>query len=235
VSQFPSAPDDLDATLLRMFIDEIKIQLPTVLDADTDPAMPKVTFKFLFFREAAAWRFWELSDSALRLIEAENYTSSMVLIRSAFETLALTFYMSGKLETTINGNDPSGIDELAMKLLMGTRTPDTEYKSVSILTAIQKFEKTLSGAQTFYDDLSEFAHPNLEGTAVPFSFDTELIHKVAFGRDASTSKMAKARALRDLYLTLSLFELSYNKFNDIFPDFLSFCQKHFEIQNDETG
>lgn len=217
-----------DIEITKAAISELKPSLPKSIGEASDGMLPKVAWKFLVFREAAIWRFWELSDSALKLIELKNYTSSSVMIRSAFEMNAILHYMCAKINVAISNDDPRELNQLAMQILMGSKVEDGSDRAVNIMTALECLEKDVPKTTAFYANLSELAHPNWEGVAVPFSFGPMDQYNVNFGRDLETSERLRARAIRDLDTVLMHFEIPYNDFSKVLPALDEFCTRHFE-------
>lgn len=124
----------------------------------------KAPWRLLLLREATSWRLYELIQQSLDLSRAGSILGARILLRSAFETLALLIYSTHAMRTVVAGKlDFHEFTEKTSQLLLGSRDKSTPFVSVNILTVLQTAEKRYAGLESWYAALCETAHPNYEG------------------------------------------------------------------------
>jgi hypothetical protein len=130
----------------------------------------KAPFRSLLLREAVFWRLTDLLEQAHALHKSEHTLGSLILIRSALETLATLIYLNqitaAVLDGSLNFHD---FGEKTSVLLLGSRNETTVHKAINIQTVLQKCAKRYDFIEKFYADLSECAHPNHEGLLMGYS------------------------------------------------------------------
>jgi hypothetical protein len=206
----------------------MKASLPLRVDPAGSPSMPKVAYKYLVFREASFYRFIDLCTSAVLETDNRRFVSSLILIRSAFEVSAALFYIDNKIRSAIISESTDGIDETGMRLLLGARWDDWSHQAINVLSFVDKMELVLPGARSQYDRLSEFAHPNWQGTAMLFSsFDKEQ-RWTDLGHYLRQAESVESECWSSLAMCLMSMEYIYNNLSDVFPSFIELCRKKFE-------
>jgi hypothetical protein len=124
----------------------------------------KAPWRLLLLREAASWRLCELIQQSLDLSRAGGTLGARILLRSAFETLALLIYSAHTMRAVVAGNiDFHDFQSKTSQLLLGSRDKSTPFESINILTALKTADKRYSGLESWYAALCETAHPNYEG------------------------------------------------------------------------
>jgi len=118
-----------------------------------------------------------------------------------------------------------------MKLLLGSRWEDWEHQSVNIMTAISKVEREIPGAEKIYAGMSEVAHPNWLGTAGAFSEPNKAEILTYLGNYPRGISNALLSSINSLNIALIMIQIHQRDFTSRFPDFVSFCQKHYEQKN----
>ena len=93
-----------------------------------------------------------------------------MIVRAAFETAALLYYVCKKIRDAVQTKKVDNIDETLMKVLFGQRRNGTEVQAINIPTTIDHLDKETridsnSYVRYLYDELCEFTHPNWNGTA----------------------------------------------------------------------
>jgi len=130
----------------------------------------KAPFRSLSLRESVSWRTQDLLEQSVALHDSGHTLGSRILLRSAFETVAVLIYLNQLMRKVVAGglnfHDFSDKTEL---LLLGSRDDSTEHKSINIVTILEKCESRYPGLMALYATLSESAHPNYEGMAVGYS------------------------------------------------------------------
>ena len=130
----------------------------------------KAPFRSLSLREAVSWRTQDLLEQSVALYDAGHLLGARILLRSAFETVAMLVYLN-QLTRKVLGGELSFHDfsDKTTALLLGSRDESTPQKSVNIVTILEKCETRYPGMMSLYAMLSETAHPNYEGMAAGYS------------------------------------------------------------------
>jgi hypothetical protein len=125
----------------------------------------KAPFRVWMLRESVAWRLIDLLDQSHSLYQQQHTLGARILMRSAFESLATLIYLNQNMQSVLDGKLKFGdFARTTAVLLLGSRNNDeSKYRSLNIITVLQKCEKRYPGLMKFYADLSESAHPSYEG------------------------------------------------------------------------
>lgn len=93
-----------------------------------------------------------------------------ILLRSAFETLAVLIYLNISTRSVVAGNLSFHVfSEKTLLLLIGSRDKTTPHEQINILTVLNGANKRYPGLSDWYAALSESAHPNYEGMLMGYS------------------------------------------------------------------
>jgi hypothetical protein len=115
-------------------------------------------------------RTYELTDSAIWAIEKKRPQTATHMLRALIETLGFTYYIMEELQKATH---PSNLHEKITAFFMGSRHPEAKFKSVNILTCIDKATKLFPHLREVYDQLSEVVHPNSASLAYSGMADPE--------------------------------------------------------------
>jgi hypothetical protein len=130
----------------------------------------KAPFHCWLLREAALWRVTDLLTQSLALHQQGHGLGSRILLRSAFETVAVLIYLNQLIQQVLDDQlDFHQFAEKTSVLLLGSRDGSTPYKSLNIVTILEKCEVGYPGIVRLYSALSESAHPNHEGMMSGYS------------------------------------------------------------------
>jgi hypothetical protein len=151
---------------VRGRLELIESSLPQRVDAMISPES-KLPFKALLYHEALIWRMAEMSRGAFENFERNNLAVAILLTRAAVETSAALWYLSSKLDATLQAGTVGDIDDYLMRLMMGSRTNPELPPAISVLTFVDCVEKDVEGFRHQYDMLSEFSHPNWGRNGAP--------------------------------------------------------------------
>jgi hypothetical protein len=225
-----------DPLSLDSLISEIEARLGLFeqnLPRQIDPvglSRSKLPFKALSYRETLIWRVTELARVALDALHAGRLAVSVVLARAVVETTAALWYLSNKLERTLDTGTLGDIDGFLMSLSMGTRTWTDEGlpQAINVLTFIRWAEKTLPGIEHGYAVLSEYAHPNYAGTTGLFSYNDHQRILTDFGPNPRMLTNTKSMCAANLSAALLVFEGAYEKVGDMIPRFVALCEKDLD-------
>jgi len=163
---------------LKVLKKEISNKITTInkaLPKRVDPAfishIAKIPYKVYELNASLLWRGYELAEVSLDTLNKNNIASGFLLTRALVETSAMLYYTELQIGKVIAENNINLFDNKIMKLLLGSRNEVTNIDSLNILTIIDTIDKELEeikiknyGFRKSYDSLSEFAHPNWQGT-----------------------------------------------------------------------
>jgi len=187
----------------------------------------KAPYRSLQLREVVYWRMLDLLDQSFALHKQGHALGARILLRSAFETLAMLIYVSQQMEKVLNGTvDFLAFSKRTEALLLGSRNGSTPYNAVNILNVLDECEKRHSGIRTMYDSLSESAHPNYEGMSRGYTVIDHEADAVTF-----TNRCAELYSEKHpdaMMLCLKIFEHEYNT---VWTNFFEQLEKWIE-END---
>lgn len=130
----------------------------------------KAPYRSLQLRETVSWRTQDLLQQSLFLFEAGHLLGARVLLRSAFETLAILIYLNQMMRKVISNElDFHQFSDKTSTLLLGSRDGSTPQDAINIKTVIEKCNSRYQGIKNLYAQLSETAHPNYEGMCIGYS------------------------------------------------------------------
>jgi len=109
-------------------------------------------------------RNYEFTDTAIWAIDNKRPQTAAHMLRGLIETLGFTHYV---LEQVLSIKDSKILSEKISSLYFGSKKPNAQFKSINIITCIDKATKTFPNLRANYDALSEIVHPN--GTSFAYS------------------------------------------------------------------
>ena len=168
----------------------------------------KVTYQCVCLRETLAWRFVDLIDQTWLLHKNKKALGARILLRSAFETLAMLIFLNQLINNVtqekINFND---FRNTVYKLSIGSRNKSTDCQSINILTIFDKCEKEYKDFKWIYECLSEVAHPNYDGLRNFYS-KTNSIEKIT--QFSNHTNSLNNMLEKEIYSLFDIFECEYN-------------------------
>lgn len=130
----------------------------------------KAPLRCWMLREAVFWRITDLLTQSHTLHQQGHELGARILLRSAFETLAMLIYLNQLSQQTIDGElNFHLLSQKTSTLLLGSRDRSTKHQSINIMTILEKCDKRYPGLAKLYGILSESAHPNYEGMVAGYS------------------------------------------------------------------
>jgi len=184
----------------------------------------KTPFKAFVLREALFYRMTDLSGAAIDLYKQNKIVPAIIIIRAAYETAALCFYVYKNLNQAIEKHDFIEMDNFLMNAGLGGRLDEVHYKAFNILTVIGQLDKQFNGLESMYYLLCEFAHPNWMGCEGAYSTLNAEEHYFEFSLKKK-SIPPEVVGLNELSAALVVFEHYYNKMGDILPDVIKLCEE----------
>jgi hypothetical protein len=130
----------------------------------------KAPWRAVLLRESVAWRLQDLLEQSHSLSKSGGLLGARILLRSAFETLALLVYLNRSMRSVVAGSlDFHAFSDKTTRLLLGSRDKSTSHESISILSVLEGANKRYPGLMEWYTALCESAHPNCEGMLAGYS------------------------------------------------------------------
>jgi len=157
-----------------------------------------------------AWRVQDLLEQSHALYTASQLLGARILLRSAFETVAVLIHLNQETRKVISGEqDFHEYSERTTKLLLGSRNESTPHTSINILTVLEKADKHYPGLLKLYAMLSECAHPNYEGMLFGYSKSDIQNHSTKF--ENRWSKLYSASHEEAMSECMAIFDTEYNQ------------------------
>ena len=155
---------------------------------------------------------------------SNNYKAE-IIIRSIIESVSLIYYLLSKVEDSIEKKSIEGLDDKLMRLLMGGRLAESKVEAINALTLVDHLSKIAPGVRKFYDDLSEFAHPNWSGSFGSYGTLNEKEIKLELGILKDLNSYPYDIAIHSLIASLELFQIFYNDLAGQIPEFSKLCEE----------
>jgi hypothetical protein len=146
----------------------------------------------------------------------------MVLTRSLIETACTIWHLKALLERQIRDGIQPDLDELLMRLLVGSKISGPQ--ALNVLTLIDKVSAQVPSIRRIYDNLSETAHPNFDGTGGAFSKIDHQRDIVHFGRGIAESDYRRL-IFPALSIGLPLTIYAFDSISDLLPKFKELCEE----------
>jgi hypothetical protein len=170
----------------------------------------KATYRSLTLRETIGWRTQDLLEQSLLLHASHRLLGARILLRSAFETVAVLIYLNQLTRKVISGElNFHEFSEKTSALLLGSRDGSTPRQSLNILTIIEKCDARYPGIRKLYASLSESAHPNYEGTSIGYSDTDTKEHVTTFSN--KWESMYGDGHIESIVLCTKVFYAEYNE------------------------
>lgn len=149
---------------VQELIDEFKGELIEHLDPVKQSAKSRLLRIFEVWKQVNLRRVVDLADAAHEMFRQGRLVPACTLTRSIFETVGILYYMHKKLREFTAKSDPESIHNLLLSAVFGRRD-DTAWPEgpIQVLTAIDHLDKEFCGSRAEYDNLCEYAHPNMKG------------------------------------------------------------------------
>ncbi|QHS14953.1 hypothetical protein [Shewanella sp. Arc9-LZ] len=184
----------------------------------------KPTFEADYLREAVMYRFIELIESAHALYKVELLVGSVVSVRSAYETLAVMWYLNTKLSHLVKTKDLKHFSERTRSLILGWSKDEEFPEKTNILTCIKSVDKELEGKfGRHYDMLSEYAHPNYSGTFGAYANPNHETLEVTFGKYPRSEKTLKNHIENTIIISVSMLDNLQEGYEKVINEALDVC------------
>lgn len=209
---------------------EARKHLRPQLKASDISLVAKVPHKTSVLLQVGLRRALELTEAAVREVNAHALVSSFVTSRALFETACVMFYTWKRVEIVLTSRSSPNVEELdddVMQLLMGSRDKDWggPVQAKNILTIIDHVAKVFKEARKHYDGLSEFAHPNYAGMLGMYNRPDNQGQRAIFidpwKDNLGPLPMLMARVL----MSLTIINFVLQNFKVRLPDFIRLCEE----------
>jgi hypothetical protein len=169
----------------------------------------KAPFRAVMLRECVFWRLHELLEQSYVLYQQQHMLGARILLRSAFETLAVLIRINQHMGEVVSGEMTfHEFDERTCKMLLGSKDKSTNYEAVNVNTVIRHCAKRYDWIEKLYADLSESAHPNHDGLCIGYSkIDREAL-EAQFA--SKWNAIYSAGHLHGLLMCIEMFRHEYN-------------------------
>jgi hypothetical protein len=189
----------------------------------------KAPFRSMMLREAACWRVHDLLTQSYVLYERGHGLGARILLRSAFESLAMLIYLSQLMQQVLDGRlGFHAFSEKTTVLLLGSRNDERWPRSINIITILEKCEKRYAGLMKLYADLSESAHPSYEGLCKGYSTINHEEYETTFSN--RWMELYGDRHLDAMELCITIF---HHEYNDVWGESFEKLEKWIEANDEE--
>lgn len=159
-----------------------------------------VRYRIDTLRQYLLYRIGDLGTSAIRLFRQSALVPALILVRALIETTAVMHVLCDEVEKALEEGKLESIDESIDQFLFGGRAVDIGYKSLNVLTFIDKVTRQISPFRTEYDQLCEFSHPNWSGCMGSYSTIANDGLTLLLGRHKLTGPSSDFPVRRSLHL-----------------------------------
>jgi hypothetical protein len=170
----------------------------------------KAPFRSLILREVVYWRMLDLLDQSLALHKHGHALGARILLRSAFETLAILIYLNQRMASVLDGSMTFNDFNIAtQRLVLGSKVEGDPEQAINILTVLNHCDKKYEGMMSLYQDLSESAHPNYQGMSEGY---TKIDHKADAVQFSNRWMENYGKRLpQGIMLCIEIFQHEYNE------------------------
>jgi len=138
------------------------------------------------------------------------------------ETSSLLFALEGMISRVVADQQVDEFNATLVRMLLGSRNQYTQEEAVNVLTQIDRMSKRYNITRTWYDALSEFAHPNYAGVLVSYgTYNPEIFSlKVDNERSGKLGAAAMFALCANMELALAI----YNDIEQHLPSLWKLCE-----------
>jgi hypothetical protein len=179
-------------------------------------------------RESVYWRTHDLLTQSYALHQMGHGLGARILLRSAFETLAMLIYLNQRMGKVLTGTlDYLAFSKNTEQLLLGSRDGSTPVTAVNILTVLDNCDKDYAGIRKLYDLLSESAHPNYEGMSAGYTKMDRKADIVYF-----TDRWLEKHGASHVDLMMECVGIFNDEYDRVWPDVFAKLETWIEANDD---
>jgi hypothetical protein len=181
----------------------------------------KTAWKCAVLQQALLYRVTMLARGCADAWNDNNIVCSMLAARALLETIVLCNFIRDEAEKFAAAGDIEAIEKLANEQLFSTKdggviAGGSGHKAKSILTYVDKFEKTIPGIRDHYEFISEWCHPNSNGHLLTYSEINKQNGTVRFSEATPRVRGIQGHIMACFMLVLSM-EPIMTAFDKIIP------------------
>lgn len=213
---------------------ELTKNLPTRM-----PYEPKLQYKerlhslIPYLTIGLKYRTANLAETAIKLFEEEKLLPAIIITRSIFETVCLLFYLHKRLSEVVKDRKVGDFVKIFTRIAIGGKEEMApidlgggNIEALNILTAIDKVDGKFKGIRKEYNFLSDFAHPNLNGVLISFSYVNNEESCIEFSNDVLCKQLDLSKPSLDLLsICLGIFIVYEKKIDELLPKFKEICDE----------
>ncbi len=189
---------------------------------------PKVAWKAIVVYQCLVRRALDAADGTTLGWNASNLLTAITMARSLVETIAALHDLSENLKGAVGRESLDEIDALLMARMFAWRAdPGVAQdipRSANVLTLIDHLDRWLeqhgaspSAVRGFYEDVSEFVHPNFLGIAQIYTDNDYAKLSVSF-RATEETRVGLYADIKTALGLLGLAQLAAAQFDDLFSE-----------------
>jgi hypothetical protein len=148
----------------------------------------------------------------------------MHVMRWSGISAAFAWNLAEVLETR-DKHTPRTLQELAQRLVLGSKILPDAPQPVRIGKCIDRMDKKVAGVRADYDGLCEIAHPNWHGVFGLYAEINRAEWAVRFGRRPKGWDSVWRTVTHSLVTAIAHFADAYNRVSDAMPAFLAELEK----------
>lgn len=176
----------------------------------------KIPNKINCFIEAINYKTLEFANVVKSLFDHDLVVPAIVMTRVLFESLSMIYQIRKTTEKLIKEGYSEEYDDKLMQLLFGTDYNETT-KRVNVLTLLDKIDKEYKDVRKFYNDMSEFSHPNYDGILGSYSELDETNHKTYYKQILTKNEGVGRWAFCCFAFVISTINTEYLNIKDLLP------------------
>lgn len=185
----------------------------------------KPTFEADYFREAAFYRFIELSESAYSLYKSNLLIGGVVAARASQESVAVLWFINSKLENLSKTKDLAHFTDTMKRLILGWSDDEFPDK-INVFKCIDAVDKVMEGKfRQHYEMLSEYAHPNYSGTFGAYGKPNHETLEVTLGAYPRSKDILKKHIESTLIICIGLLDSIQENYDQVINTALSVCHE----------
>jgi len=189
----------------------------------------KPTFDTDIYREAAFYRFIELTESTYSLYESNLLIGAITTARAAYETLAVLWFINTKLEHLTKTKDISHFLEITHRLMLGWSNDEEFPEKINVLKCADAVDKVFEGRfRRHYEMLCEYAHPNNSGTFGSYADPNHSTLEVKFGSYPRNKETLKKNIQSTVVISMEMLNHVQQDYEKIINEALDTCQELHE-------
>ena len=156
-----------------------QIKRNDVKSFDCNSPIPFKTFDFI---NGLLYRIDDLSNSSYKLIKENEFTSSILLVKSLIENIAVLWHLSMKIESLTFTKNIQSFENEFKKILF-------ENREVELISIVDNFIAGKDTLKSSYRFILEYSYANFTGTHALYSKMNMEEFYIEYGKDINEDKI----------------------------------------------